>query len=403
MTTDIVAERAVISACLDSQVARKRAAKVVTAADFEHVALAKIWEAMAALDREGQVVDGIIVANACAGDRLAREMLPDLVTMHVVPDYVESYARTVREHATRRRLAHEARLVVERASNPDIDIEGYTASVVTRFSQIRDSGSSEDVEARTLGELLAEEDEPYSWIIPDLLEHSDRFMLTGVEGLGKSMLIRQIIVCAAAGLHPFGRGRIAPIKAVVFDAENSWRQVKRQIRGLALTAQQRGPADPLERVLVECSARIDITRDRDLAHIHQLLDAAQPDVLAIGPLYRLVPRAIQTDDDAAPVLAALDTIRDRGIALLIEAHAGHGNGTHGRDLRPRGSSALLGWPEFGYGMGPGEMPGEVELKPWRGDRDLRHWPDRLSRGGVLPWTAENFHGIPINETSGGNR
>ena len=75
-------------------------------------------------------------------------------------------------------------------------------------------------------------------------------------------------------------------------------------------------------------------------------------ILAIGPLSRLVPRALQTDDEAAPVLAALDTIRDRDIALLIEAHAGHTVGKGGqRDLRPRGSSALLGWPGLGVGGG----------------------------------------------------
>ncbi|MBK0297059.1 hypothetical protein IAE22_34985, partial [Bacillus sp. S34] len=77
----------------------------------------------------------------------------------------------------------------------------------------------------------------------------------------------------------------------------------------------------------------------------------RPDVLFIGPLYRLIPRAINSDDDAAPLLAALDTLRDRGLAMVIEAHAGHAVGHGGeRDLRPRGSAALLGWPEFGLGL-----------------------------------------------------
>jgi replicative DNA helicase len=122
---------------------------------------------------------------------------------------------------------------------------------------------------------------------------------------------------------------------------------------------------------------MDITADRDLARIHHILDAIEPDMLVIGPLYRLVPRALQTDDEAAPVLTALDTIRARGVALLIEAHAGHGIGRHGvRDLRPRGSSALLGWPEFGFGM-RGRDDGTCDLVPWRGERDEREWPRHL--------------------------
>jgi RecA-family ATPase len=40
-------------------------------------------------------------------------------------------------------------------------------------------------------------------VIPGLLERRDRLMLTGEEGLGKSYLLRQIAVMAAAGLDPF--------------------------------------------------------------------------------------------------------------------------------------------------------------------------------------------------------
>ena len=46
--------------------------------------------------------------------------------------------------------------------------------------------------------------------------------------------------------------------------------------------------------------------------------------------------------------------------------------------RPRGSSSLLGWPEFGYGMSA-LCDGVVDMLPWRGDRDEREWPDRLRK------------------------
>jgi hypothetical protein len=122
-----------------------------------------------------------------------------------------------------------------------------------------------------------------------------------------------------------------------------------------------------------------ITLDELLAEPDDELDATRPDILVIGPLYRLTQGALQNDDDAAPVLAALDTLRDRDISLLIEAHAGHGVGQGGqRNLRPRGSSALLGWPEFGYGMRD-IGGGFVDVVPWRGDRDERWWPSRVRR------------------------
>jgi len=59
-------------------------------------------------------------------------------------------------------------------------------------------------------------------------------------------------------------------------------------------------------------------------------------------------------------------------------------------MRPRGSSALLGWPEFGYGMVP-DGKEFAELVPWRGDRDERAWPDGVRRATDSPrW-------IPVDE------
>jgi replicative DNA helicase len=114
------------------------------------------------------------------------------------------------------------------------------------------------------------------------------------------------------------------------------------------------------------------------------VDVHKPDLLYIGPLYKITSGAIQTDDDAAPLLVALDSLRERGLALLMEAHAAKGDGSGTRDLRPRGSAALMGWPEFGFGLHPLDN-GDVELKRWRGDRDQRAWPTFMTRGHDWPW------------------
>jgi replicative DNA helicase len=131
--------------------------------------------------------------------------------------------------------------------------------------------------------------------------------------------------------------------------------------------------------------------------VHRLIDKHEPDLMLIGPLYRLIPRAINSDDDAAPLLAALDTIRDRGIAMLIEAHAGHAANPKGeRDMRPRGSAALMGWPEFGYGLRLNRKnPLHVDMVRWRGDRDARGWPAKLGRSNVeggqrWPWRPVDY-------------
>jgi replicative DNA helicase len=80
----------------------------------------------------------------------------------------------------------------------------------------------------------------------------------------------------------------------------------------------------------------------------------------------------------------------------MEAHAKKQDMSAGaRDLAPRGSAALLGWPEFGFGLYPegDKQTGETlksRIVRWRGDRDQgRDWPTELQKGGPFPWTADN--------------
>jgi replicative DNA helicase len=387
------AETSTLAACLISRPARDEARRHLTGGDFFEPMFEVIWEAMGRLDRQGEGVDPARLLSLLQNSHPnAAKMLPDLVTWPAVAEHVAGYAEDVRKWATKRRLHTEAIRTAQMALNPDSDATNLAATVANRFAAIRDSGSPQDAESITLGELLTEVDEEPDWIVPGLLERRDRLILTGVEGLGKSYLLRQIAVMGAAGMDPFDPGvRIKPLSVLIIDCENSMRQVRRKVRPVVDFARKYGTGNA-DQVNLLCSHRIDITADRDLARIHRELDACQPDLVAIGPLYRLVPRALQTDDEAAPVLAALDTIRDRGISLLIEAHAGHSIGKGGeRDLRPRGSSALLGWPEFGYGM---RKIADVyaDLVAWRGDRDERNWPDRLRH------CNQHIRWVPVDPT-----
>ena len=388
MTTQLhshEAELAVLAACVESKVARQEARKHITGADFYEPWNESIWDAISRLDRHDKGVDAVTLNQILTGR--AREAMVDVITSVALPDHVAEYATIVRSWATKRRLSEAAARVSQRALNPDIAAAGLASTVVTEFTAIRDSGiGAEDVTAITVSELLEQEDDAPDWLIPDLLERRDRLMLTGEEGLGKSHLLRQFAIMAAAGVHPLSPTiTFEPLRALIIDCENTWGQVRRKVRPIVEHMQRIG-RDPSESVMVDCTSRIDITRDKDLSRIHQLLDAQQPDVVVIGPLYRLVPRALQTDDDTAPVLAALDTIRDRGCALLMEAHAGHAIGKGGvRDLRPRGSSSLLGWPEFGFGMRSIGTEGYADFVQWRGPREQREWPARLMKADGFRW------------------
>lgn len=206
-----------------------------------------------------------------------------------------------------------------------------------------------------------------------------------------SVMLRQLAVLPAAGIHPFTFGRVDPIRALVIDVENSERQWRRAIRRMAEQAAMYGARDPRDHVAVEFLPKSDITQAQILGGIHRRIDEVQPDLVVIGPMYRLAP-AMKDEEDVAPVLEALDSIRERGVAMLIEAHAGHETSRQGvRNLRPRGSSALLGWPEFGLGLQKDKESSsyggfsKYSLVRWRGDRDARPFPTKFTRGQTWPW------------------
>lgn len=204
-----------------------------------------------------------------------------------------------------------------------------------------------------------------------------------------SALSRQLGIMAAAGVHPFSNAVMPPIRAAFVDCENKAPQVRRQTAPLLRWLRDRDTTDPTGRVMMDFPGRIDLARDRDLAAIHRLLDAAQPDLLVIGPMYRMSSESLNDEKVAHHFLSALDTIMARGVTLIIEAHAGHS--TEGQDrraarraLRPRGSSSLLGWPEFGLGL-RAIAHSIADLEPWRGGRETRAWPTRMRRAAGNRW------------------
>jgi hypothetical protein len=236
------AELAVLACCLDSTVARDEAKKHLTGADFYIPAHEVIWDAMCGLDRKSEGVNPSRLMSELAGKAEAR-ILPSLIGYPAVNASIAEYARVVRAWGTKRRLYDEALRVQQRALSPAVEAETIAAETVTRFTQVRDSGITEDVHSITLGELLAQKDDEPDWLIPDLLERRDRLILTGEEGLGKSYLLRQFAIMAAAGLHPFNDLiHMKPVKVMVIDCENSEAQVRRKARGIAAYAAYHGTA-----------------------------------------------------------------------------------------------------------------------------------------------------------------
>lgn len=402
---NIRTEQAVLGSMLLSDHAAVRITGIIGAGDFYRPAHELIYNAINWVRTNHGKTDAVLVGERLieTGEIVRIGGAPYLHTLaEVVPSPASgpAYARAVRGMAVRRRLIEAGLHVAQLGWATDTDNDGNVVSglaqrAIADLEAVRDYGIGDDAAtALDLHEFLAVEDDEYDWIVPGLLERHDRLVITGQEGLGKSMLLRQMCVMIAAGLHPFTAQPIEPKRVMIIDAENSDTQTRRILRPLAAQAKLTGHPIPQGQFWIEPNVKgIDLAQDRSVSWLLQRLSVVKPDVLMIGPLYKLAPRALQTDDEAAPVLAALDLVRDQGICLLMEAHAGHSVGGAGkRDMRPRGSAALMGWPEFGKGLRVSDdapsAPGRrrADLVAWRGDRDERDWPEVLESGGKWPWS-----------------
>jgi hypothetical protein len=366
-----------------------------------HAALAATLVAMhdAAVPIDPQTVLARLIAS---GDvrRLDGAYLLTLIQRAWQPANALTYAEEVRECYRRRMVGQAAERITQQIGNPEVETETLVVELAGVVDLAQDLATArEPVRPATLDDLLAGSDEQ-DWVVPGLIARRERTILTGFEGLGKSELAAQVAVAAAAGIHPFTGQPIEPHRVLVVDLENGDYQMRCRYRRIDAIVAAIGGAWDHARLMVEIRDEgIDLRQGDDVAWLDRLLTAARPDLMCIGPLYKM-HRDRMEDEQAARLLAhTLDTMRVRhNCALLIEAHSGHAEEMGGRrKVRPRGSSLFLGWPNVGIGLRPHqdavdmERPNLVEVKHWRGAREVREWPRVLARSGDgaygLPWTA----------------
>lgn len=382
-------EEKVIGACLLDGQAIRFATDHVASKDFASIVLGNVFDLLVTMRADGNPIEPASVAARAAETGIRNVGFTELFKwMEGVGSAhtVDFYAKLVREASVRRAITRAGQTMMQQSQNEAIPPAQVLAEAMAAMTGISDNSPGKGMRSISLGELLAVEDS-YDWVIEGLFERGDRMIITGYEGLGKTTWIRQMAICMAAGINPVTLDFCEPQKILVVDVENTESQWRNEVRGMAKTAAGYGPGNAHENLHLSCHGRLDITKGAALGEIHRLVDVHEPSVLFIGPIYKMVPHGISNDDDAAPLITALDSLRDRGLVLVMEGHSPKGSAQAARDLSPRGSAALMGWPEFGFGLAPDEN-GDAIVQRWRGERDRKRiWPKTLHKGGPFPWTA----------------
>jgi hypothetical protein len=247
-------------------------------------------------------------------------------------------------------------------------------------------------------DFMAEADsENYEWLIPDILERKERVIVVAAEGVGKTMLARQIAILSSFGIHPFSFQRMEPVRTLFIDLENPDRIIRRMSRNMYMQAKLRverefkRKAEPIPASLLMKPAGIDLLRDEDRNYIFQQVERVKPELIMFGPLYKsyVDPGGRNSESVAVEVAKFLDKLKDAyECALWIEHHAPLGASMATRELRPFGSAVWSRWPEFGISLTPDPLSMDgytYELRHFRGARDERKWPSKLKRGRIFPF------------------
>lgn len=243
------------------------------------------------------------------------------------------------------------------------------------------------------------DDDEYDWVIPGLLERTDRVIFVAAEGAGKTMMARQVAILTAYGVHPFTRARIPRIKTLTVDLENPSRIIRRKSKAImdAASVFARDKTKPEAHLVIKPSG-MNLLKADDRMRFEQAVEKHQPDLLFIGPLYKafIDPGGRNSESVATEIIMFLDYIRETyKCALWMEQHAPLGN-AGGRDLRPFGSAVWSRWPEFGLSMERDVTAGAAnvfKIGTFRGDRDERHWPTLVRWGESLPFDVIEYRKV----------
>lgn len=217
-------------------------------------------------------------------------------------------------------------------------------------------------------------------VIPGVFRLGERLILTGFEGAGKSTFSRQVSQQVASGVHPFERGvTFRPQPVLYVDLENGPKHTTRKFDAMIATSGV--PASELLSVESHLGGK-DFTDPKDQEWFLTLAEHVR--LVVFGSLYTATDRDLADEGAAAELTAFFNKVREAtGVAMIIEAHCGHGVPGRKRPIRPYGSSRFLRWPEYGL-----HLAATGEIAPYRVSREDGAWPEQLYRGAVWPWEGQ---------------
>jgi len=367
---------------------------ICTYADFEDALSRRLWAAFEKVvaERDGWVPHWAAVVDKADVDRAEWQRYSENVPWVLASEVVHQ-AEKVADLAAYRRLRQLGEALLK-AGAVGVPVDETLESTADWLRGIR-SVVPERPLPRSLADIMAGEDEveEWDWLVPGWIEKRDRVMLTGPEGFGKMTLMRQWAVQLAVGFHPWTGERVRPLVCLQLDLQDGRVRNEREFRRIARMSH----VDPLDNLFAESwpQGLNILTSQRDRRDVESLIRSTRPDILFLGPTYRLAMKSDRREGTTAQgICDFVDSMRARyDCAVVLEAHSPHAKPGTAASYQPYGGREFMYWPDAGYGLAP-DGDRAAKLRPFRGNRDRlqKIWPERLVWGEVWPWVPK---GAPV--------
>ena len=231
-------------------------------------------------------------------------------------------------------------------------------------------------------------------------------MVVAAEGAGKTTLARQVGMLSAAGIHPFTREKMPPLRTLMIDLENPERIIRRTTGKIFQKIKSFGMDEQMDNAYLWTKADgLNLLKPQDRAMMEEKVAATEPDLILFGPIYKsfLDPGGQTAEAICTQLVRFFDYLRIKyDCSLWMEHHAPLGSAGN-RELRPFGSAVWSRWSEFGLAIQPDPTDPElIQFNHYRGQREVREWPLICKRGATWPfevveWADTGADAIPDND------
>jgi replicative DNA helicase len=390
------AEESLLGAMLLSAKATEVGTEACVPADFYLPRHGHIFAAIRDLYDHGEAVDAVTVT-----DQLKRSGVLDQIGDASIfvglqantPSIANArhYANIVRKEAAARTM-QAAFSEGMNALQEQVEAQAALEVFEERVRGIDRGGKLPDRYWRDARDYLAEDhSETVAPLAKGVIYPLSRIMIVAPEKLGKSVLVRQIAFCLAAGLHPFDpRMRVNPVPTLLFDAENDDDELEPAMERVLTMIEARVGRDAPRPAVYSVPYGIDIESRRDRSDFLAVLEDAKPKLIAGGPVYKMTDQTKDLSEDrrAGLVQSLFNEVRRRwGCAVLLEHHAPTGQNGKAREVKAKGGQVWAAWVNMTVGLHPNhEDETSAEVHYPHPPRGSFRWPKRFDRGrGAHEW------------------